>query len=53
MKYEEIYTDSQEKVDMAAERIITLEGFLIHTFSGYTDLSKSTIVKDISCNSEA
>ena len=32
VKFEEFYTDAQEKVDLVAERILTLEGIPLHTF---------------------
>jgi len=48
VKFEELYTDSQEKIDMIAERILTLEGNPLHTFDDYTKLSKVPVGKDIS-----
>jgi starvation-inducible DNA-binding protein len=36
VKFEEYYTDSQEKIDLIAERILTLQGVPLHTFSDYT-----------------
>lgn len=48
LKFEELYTDSQEKIDMIAERILTLEGNPLHTFSDYIALAKVPIGKDIS-----
>lgn len=48
MKFEELYTDSQEKIDMIAERILTLEGTPLHTFKDYIDLSDVPVGKDIS-----
>lgn len=41
VKFEEIYTDAQEKIDQIAERILTLGFTPMHTFSDY--LSKSAI----------
>lgn len=35
VKFEEIYTDAQEKVDLIAERILTLGFTPVHTFSDY------------------
>ncbi len=35
VKFEEIYTDAQEKVDLIAERILTLGFTPMHTFSDY------------------
>ena len=48
VKFEELYTDSQEKIDMIAERILTLEGHPLHTFIDYTDLAKVPVGKNIS-----
>ncbi|UCE93041.1 MAG: DNA starvation/stationary phase protection protein [Flavobacteriaceae bacterium] len=48
MKFEELYTDSQEKIDMIAERILTLEGTPLHTFKDYIDMSDVPVGKDIS-----
>ena len=35
VKFEELYTDSQLKVDLIAERILTLQGTPLHTFDDY------------------
>ena len=35
VKFEEFYTDSQEKIDFIAERILTLGGTPLHTFTDY------------------
>jgi len=48
VKFEEFYTDSQEKIDMIAERILTLEGTPLHTFTDYIELSKVTVGKNVS-----
>ena len=48
VKFEELYTDSQEKIDMIAERILTLEGTPLHTFKDYMDLSAVPVVKELS-----
>lgn len=39
IKFEELYTDLNLKVDEIAERILTLEGTPIHSFSSYIKLS--------------
>lgn len=39
-KFEELYTDLQIKIDEIAERILTLGGTPIHSFSGYLQLAK-------------
>jgi len=53
IKFEEFYTDSQEKIDMIAERILTLDGTPLHTFAEYTELSKVAVGKNISNDVEA
>lgn len=53
VKFEELYTDSQEKIDMIAERILTLEGTPLHTFKDYIDLSKVPVGKDVSNDRES
>lgn len=52
-KFEEFYTDAQEKVDLIAERILTLQGTPLHTFSDYTELAKVPVGKNISNDVEA
>ena len=52
VKFEEFYTDAQEKVDMIAERILTLQGTPLHTFNDYIQLAKVPVGKGIS-NDEA
>lgn len=53
VKFEELYTDSQEKIDMIAERILTLEGTPLHTFEDYSSLAKVPVGKNISNDSES
>jgi len=53
VKFEEYYTDSQEKIDLIAERILTLGGNPLHTFSDYTSLATVPVGKDISQDVEA
>jgi starvation-inducible DNA-binding protein len=48
VKFEEFYTDSQEKIDMIAERILTLGKTPLHTFSDYTKLAKVPVGKNVS-----
>jgi len=47
VKFEEFYTDSQEKIDMIAERILTLGGTPLHTFSDYVELAKVPVGKNV------
>lgn len=53
VKFEELYTDSQEKIDMIAERILTLEGTPLHTFDAYIKASKVPVGENISEDKEA
>lgn len=34
-KFEELYLDAQEKIDLIAERVLTLQGTPMHTFKDY------------------
>ncbi|GAB1446351.1 hypothetical protein MASR2M41_21230 [Flammeovirgaceae bacterium] len=43
MKFEEFYKDASTKIDEIAERILTLEGEPLHTYSDYL---KTTEVKE-------
>ncbi|WP_298367149.1 Dps family protein [uncultured Lutibacter sp.] len=47
IKFEELYTDSQEKIDLIAERILTLGGVPLHTFEKYTELAKVPVGENI------
>ncbi|CAM1357522.1 MULTISPECIES: Dps family protein [Tenacibaculum] len=47
VKFEEFYTDAQEKVDLIAERILTLQGVPLHTFNDYSSLAKVPVGKNI------
>lgn len=53
IKFEELYTDSQEKVDMIAERILTLQGTPLHTFDDYLKASKVPVAKNVTNDEEA
>ncbi len=53
VKFEEFYTDSQEKIDMIAERILTLGGVPLHTFEDYSSLAKVPVGKNVSSDVEA
>ncbi|OIQ37617.1 MAG: DNA starvation/stationary phase protection protein [Bacteroidetes bacterium MedPE-SWsnd-G1] len=48
VKFEEYYTDSQEKIDMIAERILTLGGTPLHTFGDYSAKAKVPVGKSVS-----
>ncbi|HEY9167902.1 MAG TPA: Dps family protein [Lutibacter sp.] len=47
LKYEEFYNDSQIKIDLIAERILTLGGVPMHTFEEYTKSSKVAVGKNV------
>ena len=53
LKFEELYNDSQLKIDLIAERVLTLGGTPLHTFSDYISNSKLKVGKDISKDTEA
>ena len=53
VKFEELYTDAQVKIDEIAERILTLQGKPLHTFTDYIDNSNVPVGKDISKDVEA
>jgi starvation-inducible DNA-binding protein len=48
LKFEEIYTDLQEKIDEIAERILTLGQTPVHAYSDYNDQSQIKEVKNVS-----
>ena len=53
LKFEELYTDAQEKIDLVAERILTLEGKPLHTFEDYLKTASVPVGKNISNDKEA
>ena len=53
VKFEELYVDAQEKVDMIAERILTLEATPLHTFEDYTKNATVKVGKNISKDTDA
>jgi starvation-inducible DNA-binding protein len=53
VKFEELYTDAQEKIDLIAERILTLHGNPLHTFEDYLKHSKVAVGKNVSNDREA
>tara|TARA_R110002049_G_scaffold71664_4_gene184483 strand:- start:8492 stop:8971 length:480 start_codon:yes stop_codon:yes gene_type:complete len=48
VKFEELYTDANMKVDMIAERILTLGETPLHTFEDYSKKAQVPIGKNIS-----
>lgn len=53
IKFEELYNDSQLKIDLIAERVLTLGGVPLHTFSDYIENSKLKVGKNISKDVDA
>jgi len=53
VKFEELYTDSQEKVDMIAERILTLGAVPLHSFEDYLKEATIPVGKNVSKDTEA
>ncbi len=51
-KFEDLYTDLQEKIDEIAERILTLGETPRHTFQDYLELSTIKPVKNMSDGKE-
>ena len=52
LKFEELYNDSQLKIDLIAERVLTLGGRPLHTFEDYIKFNQLSVGKNIS-NDEA
>ena len=53
VKFEELYNESQLKVDAIAERILTIGGKPLHTFEDYMTHNTLRIGKDISQDEKA
>lgn len=49
VKFEELYTDAQIKIDEIAERILTLGFTPLHTFEDYQKHAKVQMVKIFRC----
>lgn len=47
LKFEELYNDSQLKIDLIAERVLTLDGTPLHTFEDYVKYNKLEVGKNI------
>ena len=47
VKFEELYNDSQLKIDLIAERVLTLDGTPLHTFEDYLKYNKLEVGKNI------
>lgn len=53
LKFEELYNDSQLKIDMIAERVLTLGGTPLHTFEDYLKNKQIKVGKNISNDEDA
>jgi starvation-inducible DNA-binding protein len=53
VKFEELYNDATMKIDLVAERILTLGETPFHTFDDYTKNSKVPVGKNISQDEKA
>ena len=53
VKFEELYTDANLKVDEIAERILTLGETPLHTFEDYSKAAKVPVGKNISIDEKA
>jgi starvation-inducible DNA-binding protein len=53
VKFEELYTDANSKVDEIAERILTLGATPLHTFEDYNKAAKVPVGKNISKDEKA
>jgi starvation-inducible DNA-binding protein len=53
VKFEELYNDAQLKVDMVAERVLTLGGTPLHTFEDYIKNNKLVVGKNVSNDEKA
>jgi len=53
VKFEELYTDANIKVDLIAERILTLGETPLHTFEDYANKAKVPVGKNVSIDDEA
>lgn len=53
VKFEELYNDAQLKVDLIAERILTIGGKPLHTFEDYIEHNTLKVGKNISKDEQA
>jgi starvation-inducible DNA-binding protein len=53
LKFEELYNDSQLKIDLIAERVLTLDGVPLHTFEDYIKHNQLEIGKNIHVDEKA
>jgi starvation-inducible DNA-binding protein len=53
LKFEELYNDSQLKIDLIAERVLTLGSTPLHTFEDYTSQSQLPVGRNVSSDEAA
>lgn len=53
VKFEELYNDAQLKIDLIAERILTIGGTPLHTFEDYLKNNKIAVGKNVSNDEKA
>jgi starvation-inducible DNA-binding protein len=53
VKFEELYNDAQVKIDLVAERVLTLGFTPLHTFEDYISNNRLTVGKNVSKDTEA
>lgn len=53
VKFEELYNDAQLKIDLIAERVLTIGGKPLHTFEDYVKNNKIGVGKNISVDEKA
>ncbi|GEP52405.1 DNA starvation/stationary phase protection protein [Flavobacterium noncentrifugens] len=53
VKFEELYNDAQLKIDLIAERVLTIGGTPLHTFEDYIKYNRLTVGKNISNDEKA
>lgn len=53
IKFEELYTDAQIKIDLIAERVLTIGGTPLHTFEDYIKNNQIVVGKNISNDEKA
>ncbi|HEY0047311.1 MAG TPA: Dps family protein [Flavobacterium sp.] len=53
VKFEELYTDAQLKIDELAERILTIGGTPLHTFEDYIANNEVAVGKNVSNDEKA
>ena len=53
VKFEELYNDAQLKIDLIAERVLTIGGTPLHTFEDYIKSNMIKVGKNISVDEKA